>query len=79
MLSKVDELRALREARFEANQKPLTPAAKKAAAVRALTKAVAPAVVPDALCGHRSVGGKSCIREEGHVATGTKSHRYAKG
>lgn len=79
-MGKVDELRALREARYAAAaNKAATPKDRKAAAVAALAKATAPAPEITALCGHRSVGGKSCIREEGHVATGTKSHRYAKG
>ncbi len=82
-MGKVDELRALREARYEAAAKAKSAKdpkeAKRAAALAALTRATATAVEVTTVCGHRSVGGKTCIREEGHVATGTKSHRYAKG
>lgn len=81
-MSKVDGLRALREARYAANEKATAKdpkAAKKAAAKRALAQATSASTPVQAACGHRSVGGKLCIREEGHVATGTKSHRYAKG
>lgn len=78
-MGKVDDLRALREARYAASQKGAAPVKKAEVAKKALAKAVAAPVAPDALCGHRSIGNKVCIREEGHVATGTKSHRYAKG
>ena len=78
-MSKMDGLRAMREARYEE------------AAARAATRAprrtptlpVAPEVgasqadppEPDsALCGHRNMGGRTCTREAGHAA---KSHRYA--
>lgn len=78
-MGKVDDLRALREARFEANQKGVTPAKKAAAAKQALAKALSgPAPVTGEFCGHRAVGGKLCIRAKGHQAEGTKSHKYAK-
>jgi hypothetical protein len=35
---------------------------------------VAAAAPTDALCGHRSMNGRSCTREQGHAA---KSHRYS--
>ncbi len=114
-MSKVDALRALREARYAAASasgtkiagKPVAvvpdsaqstaPAQKSVPARRSSPKAKndAPAlyVVPDAepatadastdndapvevaaeLCGHRSMGGKSCSRPAGHSE---KNHRY---
>lgn len=57
-MSKMDELRALREARY----------AKPAAADQAAGE-------PESgLCGHRSISGRTCTREQGHAA---KSHRYS--
>jgi len=57
-MSKMDELRALREARYA---KPVT--------------ADQPAREPESgLCGHRSISGRTCTREQGHAA---KSHRYS--
>lgn len=35
------------------------------------------AAAPEELCGHRSIGNKSCTREKNHQATGTKNHRYS--
>lgn len=86
-MSKVDALRAMREARYEEDKKraaaaaprsrppvtPAAPAAKRTAAKKA------PAVVEaasdtEALCGHRNMGGRTCTREQGHTA---KSHRYS--
>jgi hypothetical protein len=37
----------------------------------------APVAAADELCGHRSIGNKSCTREKDHQATGTKNHRYS--
>ena len=57
-MSKMDELRALREARYA------TPVAVDR-----------PAAEPDSgSCGHRSISGRTCTREQGHAA---KSHRYS--
>lgn len=84
-MSKTDELRAMRDAKYarvRANQgrgpanpdaapAPVAPAAKKA------TKAAAePTEAPatDAVCGHRNMSGRTCTREQGHAA---KSHRYS--
>jgi len=78
-MSKMDNLRAMREARYErARATPSNPSAPRP------TPAVAPAPVaaapqdapPDdeALCGHRSMNGRTCTRESGHAA---KSHRYS--
>lgn len=58
-------MRAMREARFAEME-------KKAGKRPAKQTAPAPKV---ALCGHRSVGGKTCIRDADHSE---KSHRYAK-
>jgi len=53
----------------------------KEAALRAMREArynersqPAPASTTDALCGHRSMNGRTCTREQGHAA---KSHRYS--
>jgi hypothetical protein len=91
-MSKVDAMRALREARHAAATKAAATA--PAAAPRASTQAAPPArrglsVVRDEpaaaaagpqaveeLCGHRNMGGRSCTRELDHVKNGTKNHRY---
>ena len=39
-----------------------------------LAEVVRAAAPTDALCGHRSMNGRTCTREQGHVA---KSHRYS--
>ncbi len=86
-MSKVDAMRALREARAAAAPKAATKAAPKAAPAKAApakpaaastrSKAVTatastPADEP-ALCGHRSMNGRSCTRDLGHAE---KNHRY---
>ena len=82
-MSKMDNLRAMREARYEAAQKlakggaarpPVPPATKTATAKAA--PAAAPDVAPtgETLCGHRNMSGRTCTREHGHAA---KSHRYS--
>ncbi len=107
-MGKVDDQRAMREARYAARQRPArqpgaspvaagegaTPpaprrVAKKVSALKvvregdvaALTTGAEPAAADDAaapeLCGHRSIGNKSCTREKDHQATGTKNHRYS--
>jgi hypothetical protein len=87
-MSKMDGLRAMREARYaeaQARARQAKPAAAKTA-TKAATKA-APVAPPapatsaaektsapeDGLCGHRSMNGRTCTREHGHAA---KSHRY---
>jgi hypothetical protein len=76
-MSKEAALRAMREAAYNARTAGSTPATRAARpALRAAgSKAVAPAPKPesDALCGHRSMNGRTCTREQGHAA---KSHRY---
>lgn len=87
-MSKMDELRALREARYErtvarAATKPASAATSpRATSPRATTPAQRPAPAPEVqppateaeLCGHRSMNGRTCTREHGHAA---KSHRYS--
>jgi hypothetical protein len=73
-MSKMDGLRAMREARYAENAaraKTTAPTAKKPTA----KKPSATAETADAgLCGHRNMSGRTCTREHGHAA---KSHRYA--
>ena len=87
-MSKMDNLRAMREAKFERSSG--RPAATKPSAARAKPAPVAP-VEPSVdagagagsgtdeetdsgLCGHRAISGRTCTRERGHSA---KSHRYS--
>ena len=84
-MSKMDNLRAMREARYAEAQKrsaaaPAKPAVKAPVAPPAATKKKV-AAEPDAepastedLCGHRNMSGRTCTRESGHAA---KSHRYS--
>ena len=74
-MSKMDELRAMREARYQ------QAAARGAQA--APTRPVLPVLPPvdlsatdagETRCGHRAISGRTCTREAGHSA---KSHRYA--
>ena len=83
-MSKMDNLRAMREARYaEAQERaaarparavarppvaPPAPAREPASGVAAQTGA------GDGLCGHRNMGGRTCTREHGHAA---KTHRYS--
>ena len=89
-MSKMDNLRAMREAKFERSSG--RPATTKPSAARAKPAPVAPVEPPvdagagagsgsgadeetDAgLCGHRAISGRTCTRERGHSA---KSHRYS--
>jgi len=80
-MSKMDNLRAMREAKYAEAQKRASaaPARPKAAVAppTAAKKAAAPATEPAAveeLCGHRNMSGRTCTREQGHAA---KSHRYS--
>lgn len=88
-MSKMDDLRALREARYErtlaraaatrptrAAAKPPTAPPARAAAPSSRADAVAgtAAEAPDDRCGHRNMSGRTCTRERGHAA---KSHRYS--
>jgi hypothetical protein len=82
-MSKMDNMRAMREAKFDRN----AARAKGTSATRPALAPVAPPLrvvteadaefEPDAgeeLCGHRNMGGRTCTRERGHDA---KSHRYS--
>jgi hypothetical protein len=87
-MSKMDALRAMREAKYAAAQKaaktakpaarpkvaPEAAPSKAASAARALAADPGLAAETDALCGHRNMGGRTCTREAGHAA---KSHRYS--
>ena len=80
-MSKMDDLRAMREARYaRATAGATKPPASPRPAVRSGPKQVekTPAPVPEAveeqLCGHRNMSGRTCTREAGHAA---KSHRYS--
>ncbi len=88
-MSKMDGLRAMREARYaEAAKAARTAAAPKATKTAAAPKATKkPAAQPAEVeqpagaepadaspCGHRNIGGRTCTREAGHAA---KSHRYS--
>ena len=80
-MSKMDNLRAMREAKYAESQKraAAAPARPKAAVAppAAAAKKAAPATEPAAaeeLCGHRNMSGRTCTREQGHAA---KSHRYS--
>jgi hypothetical protein len=85
-MSKMDGLRAMREARYaDAQARAAGPEAPKAARPRPVQVAAPPsgdAPTPEAesqpeveaLCGHRAISGRTCTREAGHAA---KSHRYA--
>jgi hypothetical protein len=80
-MSKMDNLRAMREARYEqaqarAAQSTKSPAVPPKAPARA-PEPTAPTLAAepeDALCGHRAISGRTCTREAGHAA---KSHRYS--
>lgn len=87
-MSKMDNLRAMREAKYADAQKraaaaPAKTAAKApvAPAAPAAKRVAEPAAVgtdaaadTEELCGHRNMSGRTCTRERGHSA---KSHRYS--
>ena len=80
-MSKMDNLRAMREARYEraaaAGGKkaagPPTPAARPAPSAPEVSEPAAGPAPTEGLCGHRAISGKTCTREQGHAE---KSHRY---
>lgn len=81
-MSKMDGLRAMREARYAqaaagaakpATRPKATPTVKQAATPEA-AEPVAADDGAEGLCGHKGMGGKPCTREQGHAA---KSHRYS--
>lgn len=78
-MSKIDAMRALREERAAeraaGTQGQSTPARRTPTAKADAPPPVAPpAEGQDALCGHRSMNGRTCTREQGHAA---KNHRYS--
>ena len=82
-MSKMDDTRAMREARHAAYRarvatRPAEPETQRRVADRAVRPEVAPVPAPppaeDGLCGHRAISGRTCTREKGHAA---KSHRYS--
>jgi hypothetical protein len=80
-MSKVDAMRALREARHAAAAKGAPDAAtpRPSTQARPAPPRARAAAAPEAavgLCGHRNMGGKSCTRDADHVQNGIKNHRY---
>lgn len=78
-MSKLDDQRAMREAKYERMQARAGKPAVKAKKVEPLATRAAPAAsatpaADGALCGHRSMNGRTCTREAGHAA---KTHRYS--
>ncbi len=86
-MSKIDAMRAMREAKYAerqaragtparrpATRPPVAPpvAATTPPATRAAARETA-GTADEGLCGHRSINGRTCTRERGHSA---KSHRY---
>lgn len=88
-MSKMDGLRAMREARYAeaaaragkgntpakrpAPVRPEPPVQAEAAEEEAATDET-PGATETGLCGHRNMSGRTCTREHGHAA---KSHRYS--
>jgi hypothetical protein len=81
-MSKMDGLRAMREARYQeaAARAPgparVTPPSKQSVPRPSGTQASAdePDGPAPALCGHRNISGRTCTRDQGHAS---KSHRYS--
>jgi len=81
-MSKEAALRAMREAKYAARSagpsttaKPAQKLAKPAATQPGKASPQDDAAEStEALCGHRSMNGRTCTREQGHAA---KSHRYS--
>ncbi len=79
-MSKMDDLRAMREARYEqgvarAAAKPQPMPKWEERPVPKAAEAQPPAADLEVqLCGHRAISGRTCTREHGHAA---KSHRYS--
>ena len=69
----------MREARYNAMAaraaaSPKTPRPSTPSAPARAPEPAAPAASTEELCGHRSMNGRTCTREQGHAA---KSHRYS--
>ena len=88
-MSKMDNLRAMREARYDravarASQAVSARATSPVAVATPPRESIEPSVEPvpvaaeaepdEQLCGHRNMSGRTCTREKGHSA---KSHRYS--
>jgi hypothetical protein len=81
-MSKMDGLRAMREARYEAATRARpgsapprrTPSATSGATARPTSPSAEAPADTEARCGHRAISGRTCTREHGHAA---KSHRYS--
>jgi hypothetical protein len=86
-MSKMDDLRAMREARYEqmsaraskppappARTPPVAPAKTAARQVEPVADGTDGTAPGETLCGHRAISGRTCTREQGHAA---KSHRYS--
>lgn len=75
-MSKEAAVRAMREARYNRQQAPSTPARPAARPAKSPATDAATPTPPaaDGLCGHRSMNGRTCTREQGHAA---KTHRYS--
>ena len=78
-MSKMDDLRAMREARYEemtarASKKPVAKTAAVPQAAKAAKAPEAPEAAAGALCGHRAISGRTCTRDHGHAEA---SHRYS--
>jgi hypothetical protein len=80
-MSKMDALRAMREARYLEAQKgrsrPATAVRRPSADAPAPSGPMAeraPDAADEGLCGHRNMSGRTCTRERGHAQ---KSHRYS--
>jgi hypothetical protein len=78
-MSKMDGLRAMREARYaKAATAATTPTARRTPVPTPTpTPTPAPGEAPvdtEERCGHRAISGRTCTREQGHAA---RSHRYS--
>ena len=79
-MSKMDGLRAMREARYERSltqatlrgDEPVSNPRPAAAPKRPVPEPSASTA--EGLCGHRAISGRTCTRERGHEE---KSHRYS--
>lgn len=80
-MSKEAAMRAMREARYReraagssAGSTPARPAVRLPEVKAKAAGGAVPVPPGEALCGHRSMNGRTCTREHGHAA---KSHRYS--
>ena len=74
-MSKMDGLRAMREARYAAREAAPTATRRSVPKPAEAPSPAASLESPEALlCGHRAISGRTCTREHGHDA---KSHRYS--